>query len=127
MSFDVTVKPVGVPVATPIIRPEPEAARTAVDTQLPAPQSVTASDSASDSSAAAANTAKSNAEASQNISRKVLFDQAAAQIVYVSVDDNTREVISQYPESWQLKARAYFREQDRAKVPSTTQPTNRVV
>ena len=94
---------------------------------LPAPQSVTASEAASDSNAAAANSSKSNAEANQSISRKVLFDQAAAEIVYVAVDDSTREVISQYPESWQLKARAYFREQDRAKVPSTTQPTNRVV
>lgn len=127
MSFDVTVKPVGVPVTTPLIRPEPDAARTAVETQLPAPQSVTASGAASDPNAAAANTAKSSAETNQSISRKVLFDQAAAEIVYVAVDDQTRQVISQYPESWQLKARAYFREQDRTTVPSASQPTNRVV
>jgi hypothetical protein len=108
MSIDFTVKPAGAPVTTPIIRPEPEAARTAVATDLPAPQSVTAAET---SAAATATRTGTNPD----ISRQVIFDQAAAQMVYVAVDKDTQEVLSQYPESWQLKARAYFREVEQSK------------
>jgi len=110
MSIDFTIKPVGAPVATPIIRPEPEAARTAVPTDLPAPQSVPAADNASSDTAV-----KTGTNTNTDISRQVIFDQAAAEIVFVSVNKDTQEVVSQYPESWQLKARAYFREQDQSK------------
>ncbi|MCD0421321.1 hypothetical protein LOC51_29220 [Rubrivivax sp. JA1024] len=109
MSIDFNVKPVGAPVITPIIRPEPEAARTAIPTDLPAPQSVTAADSGSGST-----TVRSQSDPS-TIARQVIFDRAAAEMVYVAVDQNTQAVISQYPESWQLKARAYFRELDQSK------------
>ena len=122
MSIDFNVKPVGAPVITPIIRPEPEAARTAIPTDLPAPQSVTAAESGSGSS-----TVRSQSDRSP-IARQVIFDPAAAEMVYVAVDQNTQSVISQYPESWQLKARAYFRELDQSKTArSGSLATDRVV
>jgi hypothetical protein len=109
MSFDFTIKPVGQLVIPPVVRPEPASVQTAVATQLPAPQSVTATASSDGSNAVASSAAKVGAD---TVSRQVIFDQASAAMVYVSVDESTSEVINQYPESWQLRARAYFREQD---------------
>ncbi|MGO3932924.1 hypothetical protein [Rhodopseudomonas pseudopalustris] len=119
MSFDFTVKPVGQLVIPPVVRPEPEVVQKAVATQLPAPQSVTATANASGSNAVASNAAKVGAD---TISRQVIFDQASAAMVYVSVDQSTAEVINQYPDSWQLKARAYFREQDQSKLQPRSGP-----
>ncbi|UYO48261.1 hypothetical protein KQX64_20290 [Rhodopseudomonas palustris] len=110
MSIDFNIKPVGAPVITPILRPEPEAVQAAVPTDLPAPQSVTAADGGSATTAT-----KSGSNPTSSIARQVIFDQAAAEMVYVAVDQNTQSVISQYPDSWQLKARAYFRELDQSK------------
>ncbi|NEV77044.1 hypothetical protein DYI24_08310 [Rhodopseudomonas sp. BR0C11] len=110
MSIDFNIKPVGAPVITPILRPEPEAVQAAVPTDLPAPQSVTAADGGSATTAT-----KSGSTPASSIARQVIFDQAAAEMVYVAVDQNTQSVISQYPDSWQLKARAYFRELDQSK------------
>jgi len=109
MSFDFTIKPVGQLVIPPVVRPEPEAVQTAVATQLPAPQSVTAIDSSGGSNAIAAKAA------ADSVSRQVIFDQASAAMVYVTVDETTAQVVNQYPESWQLRARAYFREQEQSK------------
>lgn len=127
MSIDFNIKPVGTPVAMPLLRPEPDAAKTAVETQLPAPQSVTAAAGSQDSSATSSNAAKATGSASTDVSRKAVFDQASAEIVFVAMNQDTHEVISQYPETWQLKARAYFREQDRAKQYNASQATNRVI
>ncbi|WP_420134746.1 hypothetical protein [Rhodopseudomonas sp.] len=126
MSFDFTVKPIGQLVIPTVVRPEPEAVQAAVATQLPAPQSVSATASGAGSNAIASNAAKVGAD---TISRQVIFDQAAAAMVYVSVDESTAEVVNQYPESWQLKARAYFREQDQSKLQQRAGPipTNRIV
>ncbi|WP_322518084.1 hypothetical protein SR870_11485 [Rhodopseudomonas palustris] len=126
MSFDFTIKPVGQLVITPVVRPEPEAVQTAVATQLPAPKSVTALDSGAGSNAVASSAAKVGAD---TISRQVIFDQASAAMVYVLVDESTAEVVNQYPESWQLRARAYFREQDQSKLQHRTGPipTDRTV
>lgn len=117
MSIDFSIRPVGSPVAAPIVTPQPDGAQTAVATQLPAPQSVTAPDSASASSSTSNNT-------TSNISPRVVIDQAAASIVYESVNENNGAVVSQYPETWQLKARAYVREQERAKEYHVSQPLN---
>ncbi|MCG6204503.1 hypothetical protein LPW26_07645 [Rhodopseudomonas sp. HC1] len=119
MSFDFTVKPVGQLVIPPVVRLQPEAVQSAVATQLPAPQSVSATANGGGSNAVASNAAKVGAD---TISRQVIFDQASAAMVYVSVDESTAEVINQYPESWQLKARAYFREQDQSKLQQRTGP-----
>jgi hypothetical protein len=127
MSIDFNIKPAGAPVAMPLIRPEPDAARTAIETQLPAPQSVTAAADSSASKTIAGNADNSKGSTGADVSRKVIFDQASAEIVFMAMDENTSAVISQYPESWQLKARAYFREQDHAKQFTASQPTDRTI
>ena len=53
---------------------------------------------------------------SDRISREVLVDRDAAEVVYVSVDKKTNQVINQFPEESRLRARAYLRAQDTAKL-----------
>jgi hypothetical protein len=114
MSTDFSIKPVGAPVAAPIVRPAPEAARTAVSTDLPPEKSVTASSNASAGNPAA----NYDAGALSDISHRVIIDRAAAEIVYVSIDKSTNQVVNQYPEESKLRARAYLRAQDNAKLES---------
>ena len=122
MGADFNIKPVGAPVAAPFIRPAPDAARYAVPTELPPSRSVTASSRSSDSGRAASY--NSLAE-SDRISRQIVVDRAAAEIVYVSVDKNTSQVIDQYPEASKLRARAYIRAQDNAKLDNKVLATDR--
>ncbi len=119
MSFDFTVKPVGQLVISPVVKPQPEAVQSAIPTELPAPQSVSAAANGAAGNAVTSNAAKVGADI---VTRQVIFDQASAAMVYVSVDESTAEVINQYPESWQLKARAYFREQDQSRLQQRAGP-----
>jgi hypothetical protein len=121
MSADFSIKPVGASVATPLVRPAPEAARTAVHTELPADKSVTASSN----SAAATPAATYDAGALTEISHQVIIDRAAAQIVYVTIDKTTSQVVDQYPEESKLRARAYLRAQDDAKFENKLLATDR--
>jgi hypothetical protein len=122
MSNDFSIKPAGAPVATPIIRPAPEAVRTAVPTQLPAPQSVTASDAALRSSLAA-----SSQPPSDEVAHQVVIDRDAAVVVYQVVDKTTSQVINQYPDASRLRARAYLRAEDNAKQDNRRLATDRSV
>ena len=111
MGTDFNVKPVGAPVAN-VIKPAPEAARTAVQTDLPPDKSVTATASSS------ATTTGSNYRpppATDQYARSMFVDRAAAQIVFVTIDKATNLVVSQYPEESKLRARAYLRAQESAK------------
>ena len=69
MSTDFSIKPVGAPVATPIVHPVSEAAHKAVTTELPAAQSVTAAD-------ASARARIDPETASPYVSHQVILDQA---------------------------------------------------
>ena len=101
MSTDFSIKPVGAPVATPIVQPVREAAHKAVATELPAAQSVTAAD--------ASVRARAESDAvNVSRSRQVVFDRAAASIVYQVVDVRTSAVVQQFPEEAVLRRRAYF-------------------
>jgi hypothetical protein len=122
MSSDFNVKPVGAPVATPFVKPAPEAARTAVPTQLPAPRSVSASDAGLRSSGAAD---VPSPPPGDEVAHQVVIDRAAAQIVYQVVDKTTSEVINQYPDASRLRARAYMRALDAAKQDVGRLPTDR--
>jgi hypothetical protein len=101
MSTDFSIKPVGAPVATPVLQPASEAADNAVTTQLPPSKSVTVIDA----SAGARNDSQS---ASDFISHQAFFDRAAASIVYQVVNDKTDQVVQQYPDEAMLRRRAYF-------------------
>jgi uncharacterized FlaG/YvyC family protein len=118
MSADFSVKPVGVPAATHIIRPAPEAAREAVRTQLPPAQSVTASETTK------ALRRESVQIDRERLSRQMVFDEDSAQLVYQVVDQRTEDVVAQVPDEAQRRSRAYFREMERAKEASRQQRTD---
>jgi hypothetical protein len=109
MSTDFSIRPVGAPVPPPVVRPQPDAAVNAVQTELPAPLTTTAPDN----SGAASNYPQPSAD---QYSHDVIIDRAAAEIVFRVVDERTSEVISQYPDAARLRARAYFRSLEEAKL-----------
>lgn len=113
MSTDYAIKPVGAPVAAPIVKPVTDAVRNAVPTQLPADQTVTAAPGLSQVSISPANYQQLD---SDRISKGVIIDREAAEIVYVSVDKKTNQIINQYPEETRLRTRAYLRAMDEAKL-----------
>ena len=109
MGADINFRLAGAPIVTPIVRPAPEAALAAVKTVLPADRSVTASDA----------TLQPNLRANRQqfsegrpISREVMLDREAGEVVYLSIDSRTNQVITQYPEETRLRSRAYLRAQD---------------
>ena len=93
MGADFSIKPVGAPVATPFIKPAPEAARDAVPTELPPSQSVTASQSS-----LAANLAPGYIPL-DDVSHDIVIDRAAAAVVYHVVDKRTNQVVEQFPDA----------------------------
>jgi hypothetical protein len=121
MGADFSIKPVGAPVATPFIRPAPEAARDAVPTQLPASQSVTAS-----SSSLAANLTPGYIP-TDDVSHDAYVDPAAGEVVYQVIDKTTNLVVNQYPEATRVRARAYLRAQDDAKLARKSLATDRQI
>ncbi|MGY4287427.1 putative FlaG/YvyC family protein [Bradyrhizobium sp. LM2.7] len=86
------------------------AANEAVQTDLPVNQTV----AASDTSAAVRN----NLHCNENVSRQVVFDQAAASFVFQVVNDRTEAVVNQFPDEAMLRRRAYFHALDLKSEPS---------
>ncbi|MCX7319306.1 MAG: hypothetical protein NT113_07350 [Hyphomicrobiales bacterium] len=113
MSTDYVVKPVGAPVAAPIIRLAPDAVRDAVPTQLPPDKTVTAAPGLSHVNISPANYQQMD---SDRISKGVIIDRDASEIVFVSIDKKTNQVVNQYPEETRLRTRAYLRAMDTAKL-----------
>lgn len=109
MGLDVNIRPVAAPTAMVVIRPMPEAAQTAVATQLPAERVVTATEHGLPTALSARRTPVFDTPA---VSKEVILDREAGEIVYMSVDDKTKQVITQYPEENRLRARAYLRALD---------------
>ena len=105
MSTDFSIRPVGAPVATPVVQAPSEAAHNAVTTELPAPQSVTAAD-------AGARVRNDSQAATPSVSRQIVLDQAAASIVFQVVDNLTNTVVTQFPDEAVLRRRAYFHSLD---------------
>ena len=108
MGTDFSIKPVGGSVATSIVEPTPVGAKAAVQTYLPAHKAVAAAD--------ASISLQNNTQAdSDRLSRQVIIDRAAAEIVYRVVDNRTALVVRQFPDEARLRARAYLRAQDIAR------------
>jgi hypothetical protein len=105
MSTDFSIRPVGVPAPTPIVRPSSEAARQAVPAELPPAQTVTATDARTALQA-------DPGPAKNDTSHQVFIDSAAGAIVSQVVDSLTNLVVSQYPDEAVLRRRAYFRSID---------------
>ena len=112
MSTDFNIKPVGAPVAAPIVQHVSEAAQHAVATELPASQSVAVAD------ASVRVSINSNA-VSASVSNQVVIDRDAASIVYQVIDNRTSQVVRQFPEEAVLRRRAYFHALDLANVKPT--------
>lgn len=110
MSTDFSIRPVGIPAPAQIVPTSNSAANEAVQTDLPVSQTV----AASDTSAAVRNDLQNN----QNISRQVVFDQAAASFVFQVVNDKTDAVVNQFPDEAMLRRRAYFHAEDLKSQPS---------
>ena len=109
MGTDFNIKPVGGPVAAPIVRPTPDAARNAVETELPPPKTT----SAADASAGVRNNPQPD---TSSLSNQIVIDRAAAEIVYRVVDNRTSLVVRQFPDEARLRQRAYLRAQDQEKL-----------
>ena len=105
MSSDFSIKPVGAPVATPMVQPASPAAAEAVATELPAHQSVAAAD-------VSPRVRHDTQSASDSVSHQVILDRDAASVVYQVVDNRTSLVVKQYPDQAVLRRRAYFRALD---------------
>ena len=115
MSTDFSIRPVGVPAPTPIVRPSSEAARQAVPAELPPTQTVTATDTRTAIQA-------DPAPEKDATSHQVFIDSAAGAIVSQVVDSLTNLVVSQYPDEAVLRRRAYFRALDLTKDTATRLP-----
>jgi uncharacterized FlaG/YvyC family protein len=127
MSTDFNIKPVGAPVAAPIVQHVSEAAQHAVATELPASQSVAAVDSSARAStdSAAVRVSISNASVS-NQSNQVVIDRDARAVVYQVIDTRTSQVVKQFPEEAVLRRRAYFHTLDLTKdAPTRLRATDR--
>ena len=107
MSIDISIKPIGLPTATPYIAAN-DASRGAVPTQLPAQKTVAQAEPAERAH-------KDTPRFVPPLTNKVIIDEAAAAIVFQTVDDLTAEVIGQYPAEGMLRRRAYIRALDQSK------------
>ena len=112
MSLDISIKPVGVPTASPFVA-SGSAARDGVPTQLPPRQTVTPVE-------AIADVRHDSQSLPSPVTNKVTIDKAAAAIVFQTVDDRTSEVIGQYPAESILRRRAYIIALDSAKADTKT-------
>jgi uncharacterized FlaG/YvyC family protein len=125
MSTDFNIKPVGAPVAAPIVQHVSEAAQHAVATELPANQSVAAADSSAraGTDSAAVRVSISNAS---SVSNHVVIDRDARAVVYQVIDTRTSQVVKQFPEEAVLRRRAYFHTLDLTKdAPTRLRATDR--
>jgi uncharacterized FlaG/YvyC family protein len=125
MSADFNIKPVGAPVAAPIVQHVSEAAQHAVATELPANQSVAAVDSSARASTDSAAVRVSISNAS-SVSNQVVIDRDARAVVYQVIDTRTSQVVKQFPEEAVLRRRAYFHTLDLTKdAPTRLRATDR--
>jgi uncharacterized FlaG/YvyC family protein len=124
MSTDFNIKPVGAPVATPIVQHVSEAAQHAVATQLPASQSVSAADAGA--RANIDSDAVSVSISNPSVSNQVVIDRDTRAVVYQVVDVRTSQVVKQFPEEAVLRRRAYFNTLDLTKdAPTRLRATDR--
>ncbi|MDH2348651.1 hypothetical protein QCM77_02100 [Bradyrhizobium sp. SSUT18] len=117
MSTDFSIRPVGIPAPVQIVTTSNAAANEAVQTDLPASQTVAASDTSAP--------VRNDLHGSENVSRQVVFDQAAASFVFQVVNDRTDAVVNQFPDEAMLRRRAYFHALDLKSEPSRPSSTDR--
>ncbi|MGF6313213.1 hypothetical protein ABIB82_007244 [Bradyrhizobium sp. i1.8.4] len=123
MSTDFNIKPVGAPVAAPMITPTSDTAQKAVRTELPTGQSVTAPEP---SVRVTIDPNAANASLSASVTDQVIIDRDARAVVYQVIDNRTNLVVRQFPEEAVLRRRAYFHALDLSKdAPARVRATDR--
>ena len=126
MSTDFNIKPVGAPVAAPIVQHVSETAQHAVATDLPASQSVSAAEPSARASSDSAAVRLSISNASAAVSNQVVIDRDARAVVYQVIHTKTSQVVKQFPEEAVLRRRAYFHTLDLTKdAPQRLRATDR--
>lgn len=110
MSTDFSIRPVGIPAPVQIVATSNVAANEAVQTDLPVSQTVAAADTSAP--------VRNDLPNRENVSRQVVFDQAAASFVFQVVNDRTDAVVNQFPDEAMLRRRAYFHALDMKAEPS---------
>ncbi|MCJ9701317.1 MULTISPECIES: hypothetical protein [unclassified Bradyrhizobium] len=110
MSTDFSIRPVGIPAPVQIVATSNVAANEAVQTDLPVSQTVAAADTSAP--------VRNDLPNRENVSRQVVFDQAAASFVFQVVNDRTDAVVNQFPDEAMLRRRAYFHALDMKSEPS---------
>ncbi|MGC0396700.1 hypothetical protein [Bradyrhizobium sp. USDA 241] len=110
MSTDFSIRPVGIPAPAQIVPTSNVAANEAVQTDLPVSQTVAASDTGAP--------VRNDLPNHENVSRQVVFDQAAASFVFQVVNAKTDTVVTQFPDEAMLRRRAYFHALDMQSEPS---------
>jgi hypothetical protein len=110
MSTDFSIRPVGIPAPAQIVPTSNVAANEAVQTDLPVSQTVAASDTGAP--------VRNDPPNHENVSRQVVFDQAAASFVFQVVNAKTDAVVTQFPDEAMLRRRAYFHALDMKSEPS---------
>jgi hypothetical protein len=110
MSTDFSIRPVGIPAPVQIVPTSNSAANEAVQTDLPVRQTVAASDTSAP--------VRNDLPNRENVSRQVVFDQAAASFVFQVVNERTDAVVNQFPDEAMLRRRAYFHALDMKAEPS---------
>jgi hypothetical protein len=119
MSTDFSIRPVGAPAPSPVATPASSAANDAVQTDLPSSQSVTATDTST--------VVRNDPQAPTivDLSHQAFFDRDASTIVYQVVNEDTGQVVDQYPDEAVVRRRAYFHALDLAKgAPPRVIPTD---
>ena len=97
MSTDFNIKPVGAPVAAPMITPASDTTQKAVKTELPASQSVTAPEPSVRVTIDPNAVNASISNQAPSVTDQVIIDRDARAVVYQVVDNRTNLVVRQFP------------------------------
>ena len=120
MSLDISIRPVGAPVATIVVQAPSTAVSNAVATVLPTNQSVTVAEP----STSVRNDVQTISD--EAVSHQAFYDRAAASLVFQVVDSKNAQVVEQFPDEAVLRRRAYFHALDLSKnAPPRALPTDR--
>lgn len=108
MSLDISVRSGAQSAPVAASRPLTEAVKQAVPAQLPPPQAVAAAQTVLEP--------RNDQSLTRELARQIVYDRKAAQYVYQVLDESSESVVVQYPDEARMRARAYFRELEQAKM-----------
>src|ERR1700760_645195 len=120
MSTDFSIRPVGSPAPVPVVVPPSPTVSSAVQPVLPPSQTVTAADTSG-----SVRGDQDQAANDVNVTHQAYYDRSAGAIVFQVINENTDQVVDQYPDEAVLRRRAYFRSLDLQSEYQRAVPTDR--